>query len=322
MSIWDEFSDDELAIILECDKFSEIKRKFRRKFNRERWLAYARSYYELNDSPKFDPERIMLTMNDGNIGILTLLGIIGSIVVALIPLSIIAPILCLSTFVSSIIFYISAYREGKDKANQTVKDFDLLALKIQCAHELIQRKQSELRHSCIDQREISRLQQAYRDQALPAFAYKSKTPKFSPTLKFGMLTSSILFGTYYCGLAITLHAFGVLAISAAMLGVVGVSVAIGVAIVIGIFCAYKRYQAIVAQERIDQFKEYQKATLKDLLSESSDLQQMARTVQPEQAYQHRMRRSLSAPVNAFFNSKIVNPDQTAGTTSTMRLRPC
>lgn len=304
MSIWEEFSDDELYIVLECDSLSEIKRKFRRKFNRERWLAYARSYYELTQTPKFDPERFFLSINEGSVGVLTLLGIIGSITVALIPLSIIAPILCVTTFISSIIFYIIAYREGKNKSQQTVKDYDLLALKIQCANEIIQRKHKILASSPGYRGEISAMRQIYRDNEFPAFTYKSKSDKVSPTLKFGMFTSSLLFGTYYCGLAILLNAFGVLAISATMLGVIGVSVAIGVAIGIGIFCAYKRYRAIVAQEHLDQFKEYQQTILKDLRYECHHLQREVNTVSIESSHrrERRVTRSLSAPNTAFFSA--------------------
>lgn len=274
MSIWDDFSDDELFVILECDNLKEIKKKFRRKYNRECWMNYARQYYDVERNHQLYMESFFYSINDAsNYALLTLLSILGSITLEFLPLSILTGALSVVTIATCGVFLVSAYREHQQERKKTQEDLDFIALKIQCENEIIRRKKVELAASMRNSAEITAVLSQNPDIEPEPFVYKNKITleKVRPAMGFGLLTAMMMFGTYYSGVAIIIHAFGALAISGALLGPIGIGVALGVALVIGAYCGYRHYQALVKEDRIARFQEYQKEISKDKRTECYDL---------------------------------------------------
>lgn len=262
MPILDYFSDEELLIILDCDKFSEMKRKMRRPLDYTALKLAARESYNIKHPKSYVAESLFFSINDAtSYSFLILLSIIGSITVQLLPLTIITAVLSMIAMATGAFFYIAAYRQRQREARSMQKNLDFNALKILCANEWIKRNKFELKP---DSELSSEWNLPDDENDFPAFEYrnKHKIEKIRPALAFGLLTSSMLFGTYYSGLAIILNAFGAVAAASAMLGPIGISVALAGAIAIGLVCVYVHYRSLVREDRIAQFKEYQSDFLK------------------------------------------------------------
>jgi len=295
MSIWDDFTDEELFTVLNCDTFKEIKRKFKNKYNGNLWSSYARNYYNIDHNPDFIADSFIYAINDStSYGLMTLLFIIGSITVQLSSLVIITFVFPPITIVSGIIFLISAYFKNKRETHEVHKEFDLIALKIQCANEIINRKTATLISPLHSSKDTSAFLVKHSGNEPPPFDYKNKNKmeKVRPSLSFGLMAASMLFGTYYCGIAIIIHAFGLLAVSGALLGPIGVGVAVGVGLLFGAYCCYKHYQNTIKKDHVTQLKQYQNEILKYKREECGEFLEKTRNLNPQPK---RLSRSSSTP---------------------------
>lgn len=262
MSILDDFSDEELLLILDCDKFSEMKRKLRRQLDYTALKQAARESYNIKHPKSYIAESLFFSINDAtSYSFLILLSIIGSITVQLLPLTIITVVLSMIAMATGVFFYIAAYRQRQRETYLIQKSLDINAIKLLCAEEWIKRNKFELNQ---DSECHPEWHSRSDEHHFPEFVYrnKHKMEKIRPALAFGLLTASMLFGTYYSGLAILLNAFGAVAAAGAMLGPIGIGVALAGAIVIGLLCVYVHYRALVREDRIARFQKYQNDYLK------------------------------------------------------------
>lgn len=265
MSIWDSFNDEELFTILECDNFKDIKKRVARRFDKSEWIAAARNMYRLDKKRMMSPGTIFGSLQDAaSASLLVLLSVIGSITVAFLPLTIMTAVLAVVGMASGVFLMAVSYLKEKDKIKHTIKKLDFNAIKILCADEIVKRKKVQLASSMAHRGDTILMPKMISDDEA-RFEYKSKNKiqKSATAVIFGLLTGAAFFSTYYCGLAIVLNAFGALAASAAMLGPIGMSVALAAAIGIGIFCAYQHYQSNVRNDKVTQYKDFQKAQIKD-----------------------------------------------------------
>ncbi|HTM63241.1 MAG TPA: hypothetical protein VL360_01920 [Gammaproteobacteria bacterium] len=295
MSIWEGLPDEELHIILDCDNLREVKKRLRRRrsVNESEWINAARMSYQVNEQEKLFIERLIYSISDATSpSYLVLLSVIGSITVAFIPLTIMTAVLSAVAMSTGIFFYASSYQVRKEQRDEIRSKIDFNAIKILCADEIINRKKSLL------------LQPKNTMTDIPVFEYEldSKAQKSRDALGFGLLTSILFFGTYYSGLAILLNSFGLAFIASAMLGPVGMSVALAAAIGIGILCTYVHYKAIINKDKIEKFEEFQKEQIKDKRFECDELDKKLKTLSPQPA------KSLSAPSLRWSHKKLRSQD--------------
>ena len=260
MAIWDNFSDEELLALLDCKTLKKIKRRFRHKVKPDLWTSFVQEHDASLHFPDMIEETLFHSINDAtNISLLILLTIIGNITLELIPLTILTIACSLITLPTIIIFFISSYRENNQELEKNKKEVDCIVVKMECANELTNRHKASLA--------------AQSDNQLPPFKYENKHifAKLRKALGFCLLITSTLFGTYYSGGAILVHAFGAVTASSIMLGSVGISIAFGLALAIGIFCGYKNYQALVKKEEINKYMKYQNEVIDDKRDACSSL---------------------------------------------------
>lgn len=284
MSIWDAFSDEELYIILECSKFKEVRKKIKRKFDPAEWFRAARNSSVFVQQKNLLESILYALRNSAQYSALVLLGVIGSIVVAGIPLIIMTSVLAAVGLGTGIYFFATSYQKFQHTNEKTQAAMDFNAIKILCADEIIERKKIQLASSLRD-RNLSPAMMPVNQEPAPVFEYelKHKEKKIKKAAVFGLVAGSLLFGTYFAGLAILVHAFGLIAISGMMLGPIGMSVSLAAAIGIGIICAYVHYQNVIRNDKTKQFMNYQKEQIEDKKDECYTLKKKTKnlTVQPK-----------------------------------------
>lgn len=301
MSIWDSYTDGELFAILECDNFNDIKKRVTRRFAESEWITAARQTYRLIRRRIMSPASIFCSLQDAtNASMLVLLAVIGSITVAFIPLTIMTGVLAVVGMASGIFLMTASYFKEKEKIEKTISKLDFNAIKILCADELLQRQRIKL---------ASHLERQHLPVILPRlisdddsrfeYTLTNRIQKSASSVGFGLLTGATFFATYYCGFAIALNAFGALAVSAAMLGPIGMGVALAVGIGVGIFCAYQYYQSSVRKEKVSQFKEFQKEKIKDKRWDCNVLSNQTRNMTVQDVYESdRQSNALNQQIDA------------------------
>lgn len=293
MSIWDGFSDEELYTILECSRFKEIRKKITRKFDRDEWIRAARNSYAIEQQNKLIMESFLFTVRESTkYSYLVLLGVIGSITVAFIPLSIMTAVLSVVALASGISFFSLSHQAVKRARETAIKELDFNTIKMMCADEIISRKKIQLASAMRDSHAGALMMSMHQQQA-PEFEYKlkHKSDKTKEAAVFGMAAGSLLFGTYFAGLAILLNSFGLIAISGMMLGPIGMSVSLAAAIGIGVICAYMRYRTIIKEDKLAQFMKFQKEQISDKQAECYALKKKTKNL----PLQPKIQRTLSEP---------------------------
>lgn len=250
MEAWKKLSDDELFFILRCEKLRHIVDKFSNRFTLDNWLEDAREHYEADFGTSLISQSIFSSLNDApSYSLMTLLAIIGTVSIKVFALSILTAGFSTIMLLTGVIFFIASYQEQRDEMKKARKFFDFATIKIQCAKELIRRQEIQLGNMHVQ----PQLKTFEPDIHLKPFVYKNsgKLQKIKPALGAGLLTATMLFGTYYLGVSAIIAAFGAAAAATALLGPIGLGVALGAAALLGIYCGYKQYRSSVIADKID-----------------------------------------------------------------------
>lgn len=182
--------------------------------------------------------------------------------VAAMPVTI--AVLGLTTIYGSYNFHSSKKKLNEEK-KQNIDFFQLSELRILAANEMIKRLREE-----IDTAELK----AIRSRGLVPDAKPEPKPEPASLLKAsvqGARTSIALFGAYYLSVAWILDQIGMAVIASAMMGPIGLAIAGGVVLLIGLYCAYAHYKATEMTNLITHEKNKITATVQAKKDECHDL---------------------------------------------------
>lgn len=140
--------------------------------------------------------------------------------------------------------YFSGRVHFQEQKQENIHDFQLLKLQLLAADEF-----------------IARLRKETGDREPMVAEAIDNAPKTTTCIKLkssfwkGLGTSITLGMGYYVSAAFILDAIEVTAVATAMLSPMGLGIAIGVSVLIGIYCGYKYYKGMEANQLIDDRKE-------------------------------------------------------------------
>ncbi|HTM64541.1 MAG TPA: hypothetical protein VL360_08625 [Gammaproteobacteria bacterium] len=257
MVIWEELTEEELYFILECDKLKYIVAVFnssnrQKKITHDKWLQAARSQYQFEPDKGIIGQSIFNSLNEApSYSFMTLLSIIGMAALKIFALSFLTAGFSALMLFTGGIYFASSYKAQKDKEDKDRKFFDLASIKLQCADEIIRRHELSLKFRPLNEGCDLYLSDDVRKLVIKPFEYKNKDKfdKFKSSLGAGLLSFTMLFGTYYLGACTLIAAFGLATTIA--LGPIGIGIALGVAAIIGGYCGYLQYKSDVLAEKID-----------------------------------------------------------------------
>lgn len=256
-SIWSSLSSEQLMeIVFHCDKLGEVddvmdeiilpniiqektytkwkKRVAKRHKNILKTYGITHSLFSsLNDAPSFT--------------IMTLLSIISITTLSVLALSIFTGLLAGAMILAGIVYFVAGYREKQDELNAERKFFLFAEAKTEALNELLRRQNPERAND-----------PEFNFRPEEGFVYRNKDvfAKLKPAVGAGLLTASVLFGTYYLCASTIVAAIGVTAVAGAMAGPIGLGVALGVAVVIGAIYAYKVYQTALNEDKSEKLKKH------------------------------------------------------------------
>lgn len=258
MSFLEKLTLEELDYILNCNKLKEINRKFDEHITMD-WIHNLRQKHKLKIKNNRVSQSLFESLNDApSYPIVAIWSLIGLVNLGLITLIVITVGCAALTLTSGGIFFYSTYKEKQKEMKKNNQFIDLAVLKLACAKEIINRRQNEietlLHKSNIKLEPFKKSITPVIKQSINRNPHRLTMMKNS--LSVGMLTSAMLFGTYYLGISSVVAAFGASAAVSMMLGPIGLGVAIGIAAGIGIYFGYKYYQTCKRTAKINKIQKY------------------------------------------------------------------
>lgn len=293
MAFWDKFSDDELRSILnECHSLDEITLAFTQ-VSGDDWLEYSRKFNKRKVDFNHISQSLFATINDApSYSIMTLLSIINIIIFKFFALSLLTAGFALITMIAATVYFAASYRDNYDEARKAERRFDFATIKIKCAEELIARQKKRVQYDTELKPHFHRVELLAHRHANYVYEDKGMLEKAKPALGACLLSANMLW-TYYLGIGTIIGAFGAAAASAAMLGPIGIAIAIGVSVLIGIYAGYKAYQTSVNLEDTDKSLKH----MSDEFEHKRQLYYILRDMEHEHSHKHRplRRQTLSEP---------------------------
>ena len=298
MSLLEELSTEDLFFILEAENKKEIVKRFGAVTTRE-WLDTHNEYIYPKKADNKVTQSIFSAITDApSYPLLVLWSIIGLITLKVVTLSLLTGGLGALMLVTGGLFYVATYREQKIAAKKNDKTFQLLALKNKCADLLTTQLQEKLGVEPEPDEEEENSALPAEPEAPEVKPDKKWLPKIKDAVKAALMVGTTLFGTYYFGTCAIIGAFGVTAVSTAMLGPIGLGAALAVTFAIGIYFGYKHYQENKANVAIKKQQKTIIAEIKDKTTKCNDLRNKI-----EQSYTMKAQLTLLQTRSAHVNPK-------------------
>jgi len=264
MTILENLSTEDLFSILEAENKKEIAKRFGAVTTRE-WLATYNEYIYPNKSDSKVSQSLFSAITDApSYPLLVLWSIIGLITLKVITLSLLTGGLGALMLVTGGLFYVATYHEQKIAAKKIDKTFELLALKNKCADLLTARLQERLGVEASEENSLPYEPPAEKSN-------RKWLPRTKDAVKAALMVGTTLFGTYYFGTSAIIGAFGVTAVSTAMLGPIGLGIALTITFAVGIYFGYKHYQETKANAEIKKQQKLITAEIKEKTDKCHDL---------------------------------------------------
>lgn len=256
MSLWKELSTEQLYKILECENIAKIYKRLKQlaedgiAYDLERTINKIRKKYN-NDLSKQQimPTVFSILSNETSYPLIVLLTIAQAVTLGFLTLGILTIGTAIVSLAAGIFYFYTAYRENKIESQQNQDSLDFTHIKLECAKEII-RRDHELNNQHDNNATFAQITFA------KPFVFKNENRlrliKSAITTTF--LTASSLFAIYYLTAAVILAAFS---ITTALFGPIGIGVAIGATLLIGLYAGYKQYQSLYNNEKLDAYKAHQ-----------------------------------------------------------------
>ena len=285
-----DLTDDdifELSKILNLTSLKEIQQAIEDFFNRKSVEAsgYKGFDYERDFLPEIRAhhsdilqynkitDSLFSSLNDApSYSIMTLAAILGATTFTILTLSILTIGITVVMLGTGIVYYVASYKEREHKRTKDTRDLDIITIKRECASAIL---------NALEKRRAVTEGEEYAEPSPAVFNYvtKKKLFKFKQALGAATFTASMLIGTYYLGAIIVMSAFGATAAATAMLGPIGLGIAIGLSIAIGIYCGYKHYQSIVHADKIKKYKKFVNEDFDDKAEQCDNILQTTHTAE-------------------------------------------
>lgn len=260
MSLWKELSTDQLYVILECKNIEKINKWLLRFANNglEEQFHLSIVKARLKCKHALSQHEIMQSLftvvtSEASYPAIILLAIAQATVLSLLALSILTIGTAVLTLAAGIFFYVAAYSEYKIEYESNLDDLDFSQIKLECTKEIIRRhEEPTIQNENQSSWNIKPFTKPF------IFRNDNRLRRMKSALASTMLTAGSLFAIYYLMVAVVIAAFGV---TTALLGPIGIGVAIGVTLAIGLYAGYKQYQSLYNNEKLAAFKEHQEHQL-------------------------------------------------------------
>lgn len=272
MSIFEDLSTEDLFLILKTENTKQLKTKFGAVTTREFIQGIHHHRYPRKMTNKVSQSIYNAITDAPTYPLLILWSVIGLITLKVLTLSLLTGGLGTLMLVTGGIFYVATYYELKKEAQKNDKFFWHAAIRNECADVLLKRLRGELHNkynlNSLDAPEID----DDTDSELPLnLSDKKVLPRIKDAVKASLLVGSTLFGTYYFGVSSIIAAFGLTAISTAMLGPIGLGIALAVTFGIGIYFGYKQYQISKSNQTIKKIQKHKLAKLDAKIDKCNEL---------------------------------------------------
>jgi hypothetical protein len=232
-----DMTDDNLRYYTHCNSLGEIQAKMSKSEWDEVIANYQQSpiYYRKRNLLNFSLSAI-LTDDAPSYPLITFTTILSILTLGILPLTILtATFLAIVGTVCGTAFYAN-YTSLKHDDQKNSNYFLLHYIKLTCADELLQRHGIEVEES--------------QYENLPSKRRSSQLTYAKQALGLGAITSSIIFESYFLCANAIFAAFGFATLAAAMVTPLGIGIALGVSLLLGLYLGYQNYQASVAEQNI------------------------------------------------------------------------
>jgi hypothetical protein len=215
-------------------------------------------FSSINDLPSYAIMTLIAIADVANLAVLSLLAITATLLAA--------------TLITGALYFISSYQEQKKQSMKNQRMFDILVIKKKCTEELIRRANPSddiILPLLISSRPTLSLNHDDANKIVVNDNFKytqtTKLKRVKPAIGAGVMIGSILLSTYYLGASTIITAFGAATAASAMLGPIGLGVALGVTIGIAIFYAVVHYRSSIDEHKTLKYiahleKDLQKST--------------------------------------------------------------
>lgn len=247
-TIWSQLQPHELELVINSYDYRSMMMTLKSNPQHESlyhdWEKAAKERYEKFLLDNHITSSIFSSLNDApSFNIMTLLSILGVTSLSVLSLGILTAVFAGALVISGIIYFIAAYRERVDTNRRNFKAFMYLEGVVRATEERNLRLGKEpaqestasaTRFSCDD------------------FTYKETDMlgKIQTAVGGGLLAASMLFGTYYLCIAAVVAAIGMTATATALLGPIGLGIAVAATFILGGIYAYTVYKTAQNEDMV------------------------------------------------------------------------
>lgn len=239
MSIsFDQVSNEELFLMLDCDDLKEIERKI----NKEKLkIIITQGHYQTNYPRNKMLQVLTTTLTDApSYSLLLLWSVIGLLSLTILPLSIITAGFGSIMLIASGIYFLSNFRELNKLLKKVNDFFKLASIQLAASEELIKRQYAQISFKNDELQERVTMRNNF--VLKPETKFSNRLPKIKESVGTTLMLGSTLFGTYYLGITAIIEAFGLSMIVGAMAGPIGIAIALSASFAIAAYFGYKHYQ--------------------------------------------------------------------------------
>lgn len=224
---------NELFEILDCDDLDELTTIFE-PFKYKKLISYQKKLFKIKDTNNLNPS-LLSAMDDASTPVYVLWGLTGIIGTGVAATAISMVSLGLIPIIGGVYTYY-AYKKHQDKISDWTSTFQLSYLKLEAANKIM---------TSLGAHPMKNSKNQFIKAVNLGVRHYKKTANVSAVSSLGVsFTSGLtLFGCFYLGISSIIESMGFAAIASLLSGPIGVGVAIGVSLLLGLYIGYKHYQS-------------------------------------------------------------------------------
>jgi hypothetical protein len=242
------FKPQDLDYIINSDSIKDIYRKYGK--NNIKRILGSNIISPIPNKKSLSFAEVLTHDAPSSFTLLTLAIALGLTSFATLPLTIISGLFLSISFVMGGIYGISSYKKLEKQEKQATEFNELIQLKNNYMDALIKKQGGDPALAC-----------AKYSPLKPAPKHKINWSLASSTSSMIAFTSGIAFEAYFLTANIVFTAFGLTALSAAMLTPIGIGITLAITCAIGIYFGYQHYQS---QKSINDHNKQKKLALENL----------------------------------------------------------
>lgn len=247
-TIWSQLEPHELELVINSYDYRSMMMTLKSNPQHETlyhdWEKAAKQRYEKFLLDNHITSSFFSSLNDApSFNIMTLLSILGVTSLSVLSLGILTAVFAGALVVTGIIYFITAYRDRNTTNRRNFKSFMYLEGVVRATEERNRRygKDPAAEHT-----------ETTAHFSCDDFTYKETDMlgKIQTAIGGGLLAASMLFGTYYLCIAAVVAAIGMTAAATALLGPIGLGVAVAITFILGGIYAYSVYKTAETEDKV------------------------------------------------------------------------